>query len=579
MLNLSGMYDEHPKISQTRRPIRQLDAAAANRIAAGEVVERPASAVKELVENALDAGARRIDVAYADGGKRLIRVQDDGHGIPADELRAGAASGMPPRSSTAADLTHILTFGFRGEALPSLGAVGRLTLTSRAAGAAEAASLHRARRRRLGAPRPAALARGTMVEIEGLFSATPARLKFLRSRPGRGAGDRRGGAAAGDDGAGRGLLADRPLRSGGAARASCGSTRRPGDLFDGLGAAAAGADRGRSSSPTRWRSTPSATGCTLGGFAALPTFSRGAAVAQHLFVNGRPVRDKLLLGALRAAYSDLLPRDRHPVAVLFLTCDPEEVDVNVHPAKAEVRFRDPGLVRGLVVGALRQALAGGRAPRREHHRRRDARGVPPGRRPAPLRAGLGRRIAPAPGFAEPLVERRLVGAGSRRPLPASRARPRRTCRSAWRGRSCTRPTSIAQTADGMVIVDQHAAHERLVYERLKAARAAAAVPSQMLLIPEVVDARRGGLRAAARGGGGAGAARAGARAVRRPGDLPARDAGAARRGRRRAAAGRRRRRAGRRTRAGGSRRGSTRSCPAWPATARCGRGGRCAPRR
>ena len=342
-----------PNIADSRRPIRQLDAAAANRIAAGEVVERPASAVKELIENALDAGARRIDVAYADGGRRLIRVEDDGHGIPAGEL-ALALERHATSKIDGTDLVNIRTFGFRGEALPSLGAVGRLSVTSRAAGAAAAARVT-ARGGLVSPPRPAALACGTVVELEGLFTATPARLKFLRS-------DRAEAQAIGEvvrrlamaSPAVAVSLTDRSDPD--APREVLRLAAEPGDLFDGLGArlrALLGPDFVANALPI----DAEREGLHLGGFAALPTFSRGAAVAQHLFVNARPVRDKLLLGALRAAYSDLLARDRHPAAALFLACDPAAVDVNVHPAKAEVRFRDPGLVRGLVVGALRQALA------------------------------------------------------------------------------------------------------------------------------------------------------------------------------------------------------------------------------
>jgi DNA mismatch repair protein MutL len=471
-----------PKIGVPRRPIRQLDAAAANRIAAGEVVERPASAVKELIENALDAGARRIDVAVADGGKRLIRVQDDGHGIPADELEL-ALQRHATSKIDGTDLIRILTFGFRGEALPSLGAVGRLTVTSRAAGAPEGAAL--TVRGGVATPlRPAALARGTVVELEGLFTATPARLKFLRS-------DRAEAQAIGEvvrrlaiaaPGVGF-TLTDRSDED--APRELLRLDPEPGDLFDGLGArlrAVVGPDFVANALPIE----AERDGIALGGLAALPTFSRGAAVAQFLFVNARPVRDKLLLGALRAAYADLLARDRHPAAALFLSCAPEMVDVNVHPAKAEVRFRDPGLVRGLVVGALRQALAGA------GHRGASTTGSAmlgafrPGP-PRPLSPAVERALwAPArreaPGFAEPPADEGWAAArvepqaepAADLPLGVARAQLHETY-------------VIAQTADGMVIVDQHAAHERLVYERLKAARAAAGIAGQMLLIPEVVE--------------------------------------------------------------------------------------------
>ncbi|MFO1141419.1 MAG: DNA mismatch repair endonuclease MutL [Amaricoccus sp.] len=471
-----------PKMMLDRRPIRQLDTAAANRIAAGEVIERPAAAVKELVENALDAGARRIDVAYADGGKRLIRVQDDGHGIPAAEL-ALALERHATSKVDGTDLTHILSFGFRGEALPSLGAVGRLTLTSRFAGAAEAASVT-VLAGATSPPRPAVLARGTVVELEGLFSATPARLKFLRA-------DRAEAQAIGETVRRLAMtapgvaftLVDRsdPDES----REILRLDAEAGDLFDALQPrlrVLLGADFVANALPI----DACRDGLHLGGFAGLPTFSRGAAVAQHLFVNGRPVRDKLLLGALRAAYADLLPRDRHPVAALFLDCDPEEVDVNVHPAKAEVRFRDPGTVRGLLVGALRQALAAA------GHRGSTTTGI----------AMLGAFRAPPPRPLSPAVERALWAPV---PMPSATGLAEPPA-AGWAARFEEPPAEepegmplgvaraqlhgtyiVAQTADGVVIVDQHAAHERLVYERLKAARAAAGVSGQMLLIPEVVE--------------------------------------------------------------------------------------------
>ncbi len=474
------MNAESPKID--RRPIRQLDAAAANRIAAGEVVERPASAIKELVENALDAGARRVDIAYADGGKRLIRVQDNGHGIPEAELPL-ALERHATSKIDGTDLTQILTFGFRGEALPSLGAVGRLTVTSRAAGAACAASVTV----RGGEPspiRPASLARGTVVELEGLFSATPARLKFLRS-------DRAEAQAIGDvvrrlamtAPATAFTLTDRSDPD--APREILRLEAEPGDLFAGLGArlrALLGPDFLANALPI----DASREAIHLSGYAALPTYSRGAAVAQHLFVNGRPVRDKLLLGALRAAYSDLLARDRHPAAALFLTCDPEAVDVNVHPAKAEVRFRDPGLVRGLLIGALRQALA-----EAGHRGSSTTGGAMLGAfRPAqalPARSAWPTYRAEPAGFAEPLVADGWSARIDAPPAPAAAEEAPCDLPLGIARAQIHETYVIAQTGDGMVIVDQHAAHERLVYERLKAASAAAPIASQMLLIPEVVE--------------------------------------------------------------------------------------------
>lgn len=481
------MNAEAPNIV-ARRPIRQLDAAAANRIAAGEVVERPASAVKELVENALDAGARRIDIAFADGGKRLIRVQDDGHGIPAGELLL-ALDRHATSKIDGTDLTRILTFGFRGEALPSLGAVSRLTITSRAAGAAEGAVVT-VRAGEAAQPRPAALVRGTVVEIEALFSATPARLKFLRS-------DRAEAQAIAD--VVRRLAMTAPATGFALTDRSDAEAPRellrldpePGELFGALGARLR-AILGPDFAANALEVDAERDGIGLRGFAALPTFSRGAAVAQYLFVNGRPVRDKLLLGALRAAYADVLARDRHPAAVLFIDCAPEAVDVNVHPAKAEVRFREPGVVRGLVVGALRAVLAGA------GHRGASTTGgamlgafrPPPPTRPLPpaLERALWSPVRPAAGggFAEPGMLGRDGWSGRVETPPAPEVAEEDLPLGVARAQ-VHETYVIAQTADGIVIVDQHAAHERLVYERLKAAHAADRVPGQMLLIPEVVE--------------------------------------------------------------------------------------------
>ena len=333
------------------RPIiRQLDEAAANRIAAGEVVERPASAVKELVENALDAGARRIDVAIAKGGKALIRVSDDGCGMTAEDLPLALARHATSKID-GSDLLDIRSFGFRGEALPSLGAVGRLTITSRAPGHDGAQIAVSGGR--LEPVRPAAGNRGTVVELRDLFFATPARLKFLRS-------DRAETQAVADTI--RRLAMAEPyvaftLTDEDEGRVLFRADAEQGELFGALQTRLARV-MGREFIDNALPVDATRDEITLTGFAALPTYSRGAAVAQHLYVNGRPVRDKLLTGALRAGYMDVLASGRHPAAVLFLTCDPHLVDVNVHPAKAEVRFRDPAIARGLVVSALRHALAG-----------------------------------------------------------------------------------------------------------------------------------------------------------------------------------------------------------------------------
>ncbi|MDP3341794.1 DNA mismatch repair endonuclease MutL [Frigidibacter sp.] len=473
-----------PHMSLPRPVIRQLDEGAVNRIAAGEVVERPASAVKELVENALDAGARRIEVAYADGGKTLIRVTDDGCGMTAADLPL-ALSRHATSKIDGSDLLAIHSFGFRGEALPSLGAVGRLTITSRAEGA-EAARIAVSGGRAEGV-RPAALSGGTVVELRDLFYATPARLKFLR-------GDRAEAQAIAD--VVRRLAMAEPYvgftlrdETGGEGRVILRADAEQGELF---GALQARLSRilGREFADNALPIDAEREGLRLTGFAALPTYSRGAAVEQFLFVNGRPVRDKLLIGALRAAYMDFLSRDRHPAAALFLTCDPQAVDVNVHPAKAEVRFREPGNARGLIVSALRHALAGA-----GHRASSTVAGETLGAmRPeiigAPRVYQMDRPSMGAVRTAwefqapQPTLAPELAEASARYEVPeaAPVALPLGAARAQLHENYI-----IAQTETGIVIVDQHAAHERLVYERLKAQRAGSGVPAQALLIPEIVE--------------------------------------------------------------------------------------------
>ncbi|MBL9058410.1 MAG: DNA mismatch repair endonuclease MutL [Mangrovicoccus sp.] len=477
-----------PNIDTDPPRIVQLGESVINRIAAGEVVERPASAVKELVENALDAGARRIEVAQADGGKTLIRVSDDGHGMRTADLPL-ALSRHATSKIDGSDLLAIHSFGFRGEALASLGAVGRLVLASRTGqgDGAEIAVSGGA----IGPVRPVALPRGTRVELRDLFHATPARLKFLRSE--------RAEAQAITDVVRRLALAEPfvgfTLRdvSGGEDRVVLRVDPESGDLFDALHRRL-GRLLGRDFAENALRLEAERDGLLLTGYAALTTYARGSSVAQHVFVNGRPVRDKLLLGALKAAYADVLPAGRQPAAVLFVDCDPSQVDVNVHPAKAEVRFRDPGLVRGLVVSGIRHALAGA------GHRSastvsaatlgalRPEAGLPriyqmdrsgPAARGAAY--GFQAPFAPEPGFAEALPSSRHAltlapdaEAADEHPL----------------GAACAQVHGnyiIAQTADGIVIVDQHAAHERLVYERLKAEAVGRGVAAQVLLIPEIIE--------------------------------------------------------------------------------------------
>ena len=472
------MNSPAPNMHTDPRPIiRQLDEGVANRIAAGEVVERPASAVKELVENALDAGARRIDIAIAQGGKALIRVRDDGCGIAAADLPLALARHATSKID-GSDLLDIRSFGFRGEALPSLGAVGRLTITSRPPGEAGAAITVEGGR--IGPVRPAAGNQGTTVELRDLFFATPARLKFLR-------GDRAETQAITDTV--RRLAMAEPgvgftLTDEAGARLLFRADAEQGELFDALSRrlrAVMGAGFMDNAIPIE----AERDGLRLSGFAALPTYSRGAAVAQHLFVNRRPVRDKLLTGALRAGYFDTLPAGRHPAAALYLDCDPHEVDVNVHPAKAEVRFRQPDAARGLVVASLRHALAGTGARATTTGGQATLAAMRPGWVPEPrpsapaIRAAFDLQApltAPlVPGFAE-------TSARMEPPEPAPGDAPLGAARAQLHENYI-----IAQTTDGLVIVDQHAAHERLVYERLKTQAEARAVPSQALLLPEIVD--------------------------------------------------------------------------------------------
>ncbi len=470
-----------PKITgASGRPvIRQLDEAAINRIAAGEVVERPASAVKELVENALDAGAGRITVDIADGGKTLIRVTDDGCGMTPEDLPL-ALSRHATSKIDGSDLLDIRSFGFRGEALPSLGSVGRLTITSRATGEAAQIACEGSR---LSPVKPAALTRGTVVELRDLFFATPARLKFLRS-------DRAELQAVTE--VIRRLAMAEPqvgftLRdvTGGETRTLFRADPANGDLFDALQSRLASVI-GRDFTDNALRIDAEREGLRLQGYAALPTYSRGSSAQQYLFVNGRPVLDRMLYGALRAAYFDVLSRDRHPAAVLNLIADPQRVDVNVHPAKAEVRFREPDAARSLIITALKSALtgAGHRASSTVGAATLDAFRPEPRvyQMDWPSQPATARAYAfQAPGFAEAPQAPAFTPASEEKaqphdehPLGAARAQLHENY-------------IVAQTTKGIVIVDQHAAHERLVYERLKRQMAETGVKAQALLIPEIVD--------------------------------------------------------------------------------------------
>ena len=480
-------------------PIRRLPPETVNRIAAGEVVERPASALKEIVENALDAGARRVDIQADQGGLSRILVADDGCGLGPDELALAverhATSKLAPDGDGVYDLLNIFTLGFRGEALPSIGSVARLAISARTAGGegfqiqVDGGAVGEV------GPAPFPGPHGARVEVRDLFYATPARLKFMKSE--------RAEALAITEEVKRQAMAHeavafsleldgrRVLRLAAEAEGMAGRLARLGAVL------------GREFEDNALLIDQVREGVRLTGYAGLPTYSRGNAQHQYLFVNGRPVRDRLITGALRAAYADFLARDRHPVAALYVELPPEEVDVNVHPAKAEVRFRDPGLVRGLIIGALRHALAGA------GHRasttvagaalgsfRPQTYSAPP---PAAGWSGSGQWRTPdfayprasagvLPGLeersarVEPEMERPLPGPAEAPapfdpvdyPLGAARAQLHETY-------------VIAQTRDGLVIVDQHAAHERLVYERMKLEMAAGGVARQALLLPEVVE--------------------------------------------------------------------------------------------
>jgi DNA mismatch repair protein MutL len=466
--------------------IRQLPPVLVNRIAAGEVVERPASAVKELVENAIDAGATRIDIVLRDGGQSLISVSDDGSGMTREELTLAVerhcTSKLPDD-----DLLRIRSLGFRGEALPSIGAVSRLTLTSRVRDAAEAWSLT-VEGGVKGTAQPAAAPLGTRVEVRDLFYATPARLKFMKT-----ARSERDQAV---DTVERLAMAypaiaftvtgdeDRVLRRLNAVRADL-----AGEDAQGARRTRLSAILGRDFADNALAIAAAREGVRLTGLAGLPTLNRATSRDQYLFVNGRPVRDKLLIGAVRGAYQDFLARDRHPMVALFVDCPEDEVDVNVHPAKAEVRFRDAALVRGLIVGALRHALAaaGHRASTTVAASALSA--FRPGAMP---QAGWGAHAAFAPGFAEAAADYHaplgLALPAAARPVVAPVAGDE--AESSPLGAACAQLHEtyiVAQTADGIVIVDQHAAHERLVYERMKAALAATGVKRQILLLPEVVE--------------------------------------------------------------------------------------------
>ena len=465
--------------------IRQLPPVVVNRIAAGEVVERPAAAVKELVENAIDAGATRIDIVLREGGQALIAVADDGAGMDRDELELAVerhcTSKLPDD-----DILDIKALGFRGEALPSIGAVSRMRIVSRPRSGVEGGqdsaweivveggTKH--------APVPAAHPQGTRVEVRDLFFATPARLKFLKTA--RAERDQAVDAVKRLAMACPGIAFtitvddDRVLL-----RLPAAQSRE----------ARLGALLGRDFTENSVPVMAEREGFRLSGLIGLPTLNRGLPRDQYLVVNGRPVRDRLLVGAVRGAYRDVLARDRHPVVALFLDGPSAEIDVNVHPAKAEIRFRDAGLVRGLIVGALHHALEA--AGMRSSTTATTA-------ALAAFRPGNGGGASQAawpsaPRFAFPsgALPQGLAEAGNAFLAPhenlaaAEPAAPDTPSDSVLgSARAQLHGTYIlAETAGGIVLVDQHAAHERLVYERMKEALAKHGVARQTLLLPEIVE--------------------------------------------------------------------------------------------
>ncbi len=480
--------------------IRRFPETLVNRIAAGEVVERPAAAVKELVENSIDAGASRIEVRLRTGGQSLILVEDDGCGMTPGEMALAierhATSKLPEDR-----LDRIATLGFRGEALPSIGSVSRMTIASRPRGADAgwAIAVEGGETRVLG---PVARGQGTRIEVRELFYATPARLKFLKTP--------RAETQAVRDTVERLALArpDLAFVLAEEERTLLALTAQTGDdpdaarharlaalLGDDVGANVLAVDEERES-------------LAISGYIGLPTLNRATPREQYFFVNGRPVKDRQLSGALRGAYLDVLAHDRHPVVALFIAAPPEMVDVNVHPAKTEVRFRDGQAVRGLIVGSIRRALegAGHRASSTvavatlEKFRLGGGAGRAS---PGPIsHAAAARYISSPPnqaarGFAEAaqaafaIVDRPSARAEITAPGPIPFERPADAAPIDYplgAARAQLHETYIvAQTRDGVVIVDQHAAHERLTYEKVKAQLAEAQVARQILLVPEVVE--------------------------------------------------------------------------------------------
>ena len=480
-----------PDSVRPRPVILRLPPEVVNRIAAGEVVERPAAVVKELVENALDAGASQISVAIEDGGLKRILVEDDGCGLSGNDLAVAlerhATSKLVPDAEGHVDLLNIHTMGFRGEALPSIASVSRMRIVSRATGEASAEISSDAGR--IDGPRPAAFTgrgnTGTRIEVGDLFHATPARLKFMRGE--------RAEALAVTDVVKRLAMANPSV---GFTLENNGRTvlRFVAETADETGRLARlGAIMGREFSDNAIAIDADRDGARLSGFAGLPTLNRGNAQMQYLFVNGRPVKDRMLTGVVRAAYQDFLARDRHPMLALFVDLEPEEVDVNVHPAKTEVRFRDAASIPGLMIGALRHSLAGA-----GHRASTTVAGFALGRaRPEEASTGVLWQAAYSPSL-RPVTLLRGVAQAPRDAFvsenaPAARieAEPAASGKGEFplgAARAQVHETYIiAQTADGIVIVDQHAAHERLVYEAMKRQMEEGGVRRQALLIPDIVE--------------------------------------------------------------------------------------------
>lgn len=479
--------------------IRRLPPEAVNRIAAGEVVERPAAAAKELIENALDAGARSIRVRIEGGGLTRLMVEDDGHGMSADELPVAierhATSKLAADEDGHVDLLDIRTMGFRGEALPSIGSVSRLSILSRARNAEGAFEIG-VDAGRVAGPKPGAwsglTSNGTRVDVRDLFYATPARLKFMKTE--------RAEAQAIADTVRRLALArpdvgfhleteERTVLKLQAERGDEARLKRLGAIL------------GREFRENAVEIDAERDGVRVSGFAGLPTFNRGSAQHQYLFVNGRPVKDKLLVGVIRAAYQDFLARDRHPMAVLFVDLDPLQVDVNVHPAKTEVRFRDAAGVRGLMIGALRHALAAA-----GHRASTTVAGAALGAATSHVAPSLpwnsgnanwtpARPVVNMPDYGAPyagMSDNRAATFEALNVSPSARVEPTPESQTETPPLGVARAQLhetyiISQTSDGVVIVDQHAAHERLVYERMKAQMAGDGVKRQALLIPEIVE--------------------------------------------------------------------------------------------